>query len=157
MTSFKKEFHVGDSIRFMPVGEKTAIQIMDQIIESIDSDTSLSLKEPGVVEFKSTQQYKFKILPKIDQSQTFKHVINFLGDGGALGIFPEGGSHDQTDILPFKAGIAFMSLQTTLNHKVPVTIIPCGLKYFNSHKFRSKVILEFGRPYQATQDMLNLF
>ena len=27
-------------------------------------------------------------------------------------MFPEGGSHDQTDLLPFKAGIALMTLGT---------------------------------------------
>ena len=42
-----------------------------------------------------------------------------------------------------------MSLGTTAAHNIPVTIIPCGLKYFNRHQFRSKVILEFGRPYVA--------
>jgi glycerol-3-phosphate O-acyltransferase / dihydroxyacetone phosphate acyltransferase len=81
----------------------------------------------------SSSTYKFKILPKIDQTQVFRHVITHLGNGGAVGIFPEGGSHDQTDILPFKAGVAFMALGTAVAHNMPVTIIPCGLKYFKSH------------------------
>lgn len=92
-------------------------------------------------------EYQFTILPKIDQSTVYKYVYEHLGNDGAIGIFPEGGSHDQTDFLPFKAGIALMALGTTIHCGKPVTIIPCGLKYFKRHQFRSKVILEFGRPY----------
>ena len=84
-------------------------------------------------------------------------MINHLGNGGSIGIFPEGGSHDQTDILPFKAGIAFMALGTSVTHNVPVTIIPCGLKYFNHKEFRSKVLVEFGRPYVATNEMVEMY
>ena len=47
-----------------------------------------------------------------------------------------------------------MALGTTVAHNTPVTIIPCGLKYFNSHQFRSKVVLEYGRPYQASQEIV---
>ena len=84
-------------------------------------------------------------------------MITHLGNGGSIGIFPEGGSHDQTDILPFKAGLAFMALGTSVSHNVPVTIIPCGLKYFNHNQFRSKVLVEFGRPYVATNEMVEMY
>lgn len=50
-----------------------------------------------------------------------------------------------------------MALGTAVNHNIPVTIIPCGLKYFNRHQFRSKVILEFGRPYIAPQKTIDLY
>jgi glycerol-3-phosphate O-acyltransferase/dihydroxyacetone phosphate acyltransferase len=42
-------------------------------------------------------------------------VEEVLGQGGTIAIFPEGGSHDQTDLLPFKAGIALMTFGTILN------------------------------------------
>lgn len=50
-----------------------------------------------------------------------------------------------------------MALGTAVTHNVPVTIIPCGLKYFNSHQFRSKVVVEFGRPYQASEQMVKMY
>eukprot|EP00347_Sterkiella_histriomuscorum_P005857 403355010 len=155
-TFFKKELQVGDIIRFVP-NSSDQPKIEDQIVESIENDNELTLKEPGLHEIYIDSEYKFKILPKVDQSQVFKHVINHLGQNGAIGIFPEGGSHDQTDILPFKAGIAFMALGTSVQYGKPVTVIPCGLKYFNHNEFRSKVILEFGRPYQATQEMVDMY
>ena len=50
-----------------------------------------------------------------------------------------------------------MALGTTIAYDRPVTIIPCGLKYFKRHAFRSKVIVEFGRPYQASQKMVEMY
>lgn len=60
---------------------------------SID-DTELKLKAPGVANFVPGQSYQFKILPKVDQSSVFKSVEDALGGGGAIAMFPEGGSHD---------------------------------------------------------------
>ena len=51
-----------------------------------------------------------------------------------------------------------MALGTAVAHSnLPVTIIPCGLKYFHRHQFRSKVIVEFGRPYVAKKEMVDLY
>jgi glycerol-3-phosphate O-acyltransferase/dihydroxyacetone phosphate acyltransferase len=44
----------------------------------------------------------FKVTPKIDQSRVYNAVFQRLNDGGCVGIFPEGGSHDRTDLLPLK-------------------------------------------------------
>lgn len=87
----------------------------------------------------------------------FGAVEDVLGDGGAVGIFPEGGSHDQADFLPFKAGIALATFGTIVNKgQVPV-VIPAGLKYFNRSEFRSKVVIEFGRPYKPTKKMVDQY
>jgi len=45
----------------------------------------------------------------------FKNVEEALKAGGAVAIYPEGGSHDQTDFIPFKAGIALCTLGTIVN------------------------------------------
>jgi len=60
----------------------------------------------------------------------FKDVENCLAGGGSFAMFPEGGSHDQTDLLPFKAGIALMTFGTIVNTGLCPVIIPSGLKYF---------------------------
>lgn len=74
-----------------------------------------------------------------------------------MSIFPEGGSHDNSDLLPLKAGIAIMAFGTILKTgQVPV-IIPSGIKYFKRQEFRSRCIIEFGRPYRPTNKMVNLF
>mmetsp|Transcript_37820 Transcript_37820/g.57890 ORF Transcript_37820/g.57890 Transcript_37820/m.57890 type:complete len:84 (-) Transcript_37820:1044-1295(-) len=36
-------------------------------------------------------------------------------------------------------------------------IIPSGLKYFKRHEFRSRCVIEFGRPYKPTKKMINLY
>lgn len=72
-------------------------------------------------------------------------------------MFPEGGSHDQSDLLPFKAGIALMTFSTIINTgQIPV-IIPSGLKYFKRHEFRSKVVVEYGRPYKVSKSLVEMY
>ena len=87
----------------------------------------------------------------------FKEVEKVLGNGGCVGMFPEGGSHDNSDLLPFKAGIAMMTFGTIVRTgQVPV-IIPSGLKYFKRQEFRSNCVLEFGRPYKPTTKMIAMY
>lgn len=117
----------------------------------------MRLKAPGVQFSSSDQQYKYKVLPKFDQSAMYSNVSKCLGQGGSIAIFPEGGSHDQSDLIPFKAGIALITFNTIISTGQIPTIIPSGLKYFKRHQFRSRCILEFGRPYRPTKKMVNLF
>lgn len=50
-----------------------------------------------------------------------------------------------------------MTLSTIVNTgQVPI-IIPSGLKYFSREEFRSRVIVEFGRPYKPTKKMIDLY
>lgn len=45
---------------------------------------------------------KFKIAPRVDQTELYKAVFDRLAVDGCIGIFPEGGSHDRTQLLPLK-------------------------------------------------------
>jgi glycerol-3-phosphate O-acyltransferase/dihydroxyacetone phosphate acyltransferase len=45
---------------------------------------------------------KFKVAPYVDQTRVFRVVFHMLQTGGCVGIFPEGGSHDRTSLLPLK-------------------------------------------------------
>jgi len=40
----------------------------------------------------------------------FNAVNELLANNGTLGIFPEGGSHDQGHLIPLKAGVTIMAL-----------------------------------------------
>jgi glycerol-3-phosphate O-acyltransferase / dihydroxyacetone phosphate acyltransferase len=53
---------------------------------------------------------KFKWTPHVDQSSMFDTVIQRLYEGGSVGIFPEGGSHDRCDFLPLKPGCAMVCI-----------------------------------------------
>lgn len=72
-------------------------------------------------------------------------------------MFPEGGSHDNSDLLPFKAGIALMLFGTIIKTGQVPLVIPSGLKYFKRHEFRSRAIIEFGRPYRPSNKMVELY
>lgn len=66
--------------------------------------------------------------------------------GGVIGIFPEGGSHDRPELLPIKAGICIMALGAKEKYDIMPKIIAVGLNYYRPHRFRSKVVLEYGTP-----------
>jgi glycerol-3-phosphate O-acyltransferase/dihydroxyacetone phosphate acyltransferase len=44
----------------------------------------------------------YEIMGHVDQSGMFTAVHSALANGSCIGIFPEGGSHDNTDLLPLK-------------------------------------------------------
>jgi glycerol-3-phosphate O-acyltransferase / dihydroxyacetone phosphate acyltransferase len=65
--------------------------------------------------FSEFQGSKFKIAPHVDQTAVYKAVFAKLNSGGCVGIFPEGVSHDQPNVLPLKGTVAM----------VPFLIMPC--------------------------------
>ncbi|ETS59911.1 hypothetical protein PaG_05883 [Moesziomyces aphidis] len=101
---------------------------------------------------------KYSCLPFVDQTQMYAKVYEKLAEGGCLGIFPEGGSHDRTDLLPLKAGVVIMALGAmSANRDLNVRIVPVGLSYFHPHKFRSRAVVEFGSPIDVPRELVGLF
>ncbi|KAJ7823643.1 hypothetical protein B0H14DRAFT_3469987 [Mycena olivaceomarginata] len=79
--------------------------------------------------------------PFIDQQDMYRNVYDCLNRGGSISIFLEGGSHDQTDLLPLKAGVSIVALGAMAHDpNVRVKVVPIGLSYFHTHKFRSRTI-----------------
>ena len=72
--------------------------------ESIRQLTGLA-KADQVSELKMVDKYEgtsYKVAPKVDHSKAFEAVFSSLKSGGCICIFPEGGSHDRTELLPLK-------------------------------------------------------
>lgn len=141
-------------------------------IESIEDDTHLKLKKPlratnpqsqGKIDRLLADGSSYKVAPHIDNNVVFRHVFSHLNAGRVLGIFPEGGSHDRPDLLPLKPGVAIMALgavasQLTKGDAVtPVSIVPVGLNYFHPHKFRSRVVIEYGKPIVVDEHLGQLY
>ncbi|KAE8358401.1 hypothetical protein BDV27DRAFT_137763 [Aspergillus caelatus] len=106
-------------------------------------------------EFKGS---KFKVSPHVDQTAVYEAVFARLNAGGCVGIFPEGGSHDRTNLLPLKAGVALMALGTLAdNPDCGLKIVPCGMNYFHAHKFRSRAVIEFGNPIEIPREIVEQF
>ncbi|KAF1930062.1 uncharacterized protein M421DRAFT_419090 [Didymella exigua CBS 183.55] len=100
----------------------------------------------------------FLVAPKLDQTEVYDAVHAVLHHGGSIGIFPEGGSHDRTDLLPLKAGVAIMALGTVASKPdCNLKIIPVGMNYFHAHKFRSRAVIEFGTPVDIPPELAQKF
>ncbi|KAL8921515.1 MAG: hypothetical protein Q9208_005669 [Pyrenodesmia sp. 3 TL-2023] len=109
----------------------------------------------GKEQFQGTS---YKTAPKVDQTQVYNAVFDRLNAGGCIGIFPEGGSHDRTELLPLKPGVAIMALGSlAANPESNVKIIPCGMNYFHAHKFRSRAVVEFGTPVEVPKELVDLY
>jgi glycerol-3-phosphate O-acyltransferase / dihydroxyacetone phosphate acyltransferase len=156
----------GSETKFMVLKPGMSIVLPKEIgtaeIASIESDTQCTLKR----EFRGLRALElletpggteFKVAPKVDQSWVYEKVFERIEEGGCIGIYPEGGSHDRSDLLPLKgdiplirliiAGVAVMALGALQrNPDTNLKIIPCGMNYFHPHKFRSRAVIEFGVP-----------
>ena len=156
------EFMVGGSVILPKAGNESPEQ--QQIAEILGPD-ELRTKKP----FQSVKDghplstdlqsgISFNLAPHIDQREMFAAVYRDLGHGGCIGIFPEGGSHDRPSLLPLKAGVAMIALGSLAqNPGSKLTILPCGMNYFNPNKFRSRAVIEFGNPIQVHADQIEAY
>lgn len=137
----------------------TEIQLKSEFVVP-GKDGSTNVKASSRVRTESEQKdgLEYKILPHVDQEDTYGAVYERLNSGGCIGVFPEGGSHDRTDFLPLKAGFSIMALGAmAANPGLKVQLVPVGLSYFHPHKFRSRAVIEFGAPIVADQSLVDMF
>ncbi|KAI5464609.1 hypothetical protein BGZ63DRAFT_421615 [Mariannaea sp. PMI_226] len=139
-----------------PFKGKLALQQMTgrDDIDDKGNFTNKELKGPAP----GYQGTKYKLAPHIDQTKVYEAVFNRLLNNGCIGIFPEGGSHDRTELLPLKAGVAIMALGTLAEDPdCGLKIVPVGMNYFHAHKFRSRAVVEFGSPFEIPRHLVELY
>ena len=74
-----------------------------------------------------------------------------LAKGLAMGIFPEGKSHDLTHVEQVKTGAARIAQQAVaLAAGKPVWVVPLGINYEEKPRFRSRVWVAVGETVNAT-------
>jgi glycerol-3-phosphate O-acyltransferase/dihydroxyacetone phosphate acyltransferase len=83
---------------------------------------------------------------KLDNSDAFERLYEVIESGNCMGVFPEGISHAESQLVKLKTGTARIALKVSARGNTTVQIIPCGLTYIHRHRFRSQVLLEFGEP-----------
>ncbi len=93
----------------------------------------------------------------VDNSSAFDALFSTLAEGGTMGIFPEGISHDAAHLSKLKTGAARIALGTVDKHDVPVKMVPCGLHYVHPKRFRSSVLVQFGEPITVGADRMEQF
>ena len=83
----------------------------------------------------------------------FRAAYTILEDGKCIGIFPEGTSQTDRKVLKLKTGTARIALgaEKRNNFELGVNIIPLGLYFTARHRFRSNVLLNFGRPINVSE------
>lgn len=156
-TIFSRELAVGDKIRLQgtPFGLK---------INSVESDTRMVLNGMDLPDDFPTYLFKadtapvdYDLMKRTPLTTVFEKVLDRLAGGGALGIFPEGGSHDRTDLLPLKVGISLIAYSALEKDGLQVPIVPVGLSYFRAHRWRGRAVVEYGRPFYADLSTLDDF
>jgi glycerol-3-phosphate O-acyltransferase/dihydroxyacetone phosphate acyltransferase len=90
---------------------------------------------------------------KVDDPTQTRRNLESLGlaaarlkSGEAVGIFPEGKSHDALRLEPVKTGAARMAIQAVQEGAAGLKLIPIGLNYQRKEQFRSAVWIRVGEP-----------
>jgi 1-acyl-sn-glycerol-3-phosphate acyltransferase len=75
---------------------------------------------------------------------TFRAVWAALGEGSAVGIFPEGTSHSEPSLVPLKTGAARIALGAAARTGGAFPILPVGLSFRDKAIFRSRALAVVG-------------
>ena len=191
-TDFETQLGPGATLQLPTIGVITATAEVDQILgpeelrlkrefqgsvpmEQLTGQKDFDKKGPKISS-NDFQGSTYKFAAKVDQNKVYDAVFERLAEGGCVGIFPEGGSHDRPELLPLKgrliyskscpettnpgilAGVALMALGTV--HRcpnLPLKIVPVGMNYFHAHKFRSRAVVEFGTPIEIPAELVETF
>src|SRR5436190_11696137 len=83
--------------------------------------------------------------------ETFTNAATALRKGEAVGIFPEGKSHDLPRIEQVKTGAARIAMQALKDGTQSLRIVPVGINYERKERFRSAVWVNIGEPIAAEE------
>ncbi len=77
--------------------------------------------------------------------EAFRAVTDALRSGAAVGVFPEGRSHDGPDLMPLRTGAARVALDAAATG-MRLPIMPVGLLFQAKHVFRTRAWCVVGAP-----------
>ncbi|KAJ7933930.1 hypothetical protein B0H13DRAFT_1952564 [Mycena leptocephala] len=88
-----------------------------------------------------------------DRKVLLKGTMEALSKGYAVALFPEGTSYTEPRIMQIKDGAAWAALEYTKwkqespeKQLKPLVVVPAAIVYTNKTKYRSDVVVEYGRP-----------
>ncbi|MDF1673805.1 MAG: lysophospholipid acyltransferase family protein [Vicingaceae bacterium] len=98
--------------------------------------------------------YRAQDDPKMVNKNTevFKSCYKKLKEKGVIMIFPEGTSEMERRLRKIKTGAARIALgaEKEYDYSLNLKIVPVGLNYTKSSRFRSEVFVNFGEPIKAS-------
>lgn len=86
--------------------------------------------------------------------ETFGRCHELLAQGGSLGLFPEGISHNASRLAPIRTGAARIVLEA--EERFPglgVWVVPIGLIFDAKERFRSRVLVEVGEAIDPAPEI----
>jgi len=85
--------------------------------------------------------------------ETFAACFRVLEQGEAIGIFPEGITHDDPQLKTVRTGAARMALELEQRHggRLGLQIVPVGLTFSAKDIYRSEVLVHFGEPLRIAE------
>jgi len=81
-----------------------------------------------------------------DNDAVFERVARHLVSGGNILIFPEGTSHNEPALVPFRTGAGRMLARARSEGGEGLTVQPVGLEFEEREIFRSRVLVVYGKP-----------
>ena len=156
-TKFTQELVVGDKIRTPDSAHGFKVLTIESDSRMVVDGLNLPSDFPTSLFDETTKPISYDLLKHTPLTTVFEKVLDRLAGNGALGIFPEGGSHDRTDLLPLKIGISLIAYSALEKDGLNVPIVPVGLSYFRAHRWRGRAVVEYGRPFTIDPATLDDF
>ncbi len=87
--------------------------------------------------------------------ETFEDCFRALEKGEAVGIFPEGVTHDDPQLKTVKTGAARIALELEHRHggRLGLQIVPVGLTFSAKERYGSDVLVNFGEPIRVADHL----
>jgi 1-acyl-sn-glycerol-3-phosphate acyltransferase len=82
--------------------------------------------------------------------------IDVLNQGECILIFAEGNHNEPWTTRPLQRGFAHMALQYVERTGKNINLIPVGYHYENHHRFRSRVLVQYGEPISVAETIRGL-
>ncbi|KAG0094682.1 hypothetical protein BGZ93_006897 [Podila epicladia] len=109
------------------------------------------IKSAGTIPIKRRKDYDNQ---KVDNVDAMGALIDSLGAGSCVCMFPEGISRYHPQLAPFKAGVAMIASDTLAKFQdkpeFSLTIMTSSINYLHREKFRSDVLITFHAPIVLT-------
>jgi len=87
---------------------------------------------------------------RAQNAKIFEKCYAKLRRGNAIALFPEGNHNNQRKLRPLRKGVARIALGSQADGAFPLSIVPVGIHYANFDKFRSDVLVMYGKPMDVS-------
>jgi len=150
-TKFLSEVQLKESVKVKGRKELMVTEVLSNTCLKVDT-TSQSILPP--VE-KGDDFNEYYIIPIVDQRRCLEDAIKGIKEGQLICVFAEGGSHDQSDLMPLRPGAAITGLSAIVDYGIEdLKIIPVGLKYSHQNLFRARATVEYKEPTKIDPSLI---